>query len=158
MKTGQIRKTIMVWSCHNGNHSHLSRNSAERCIHHHDKVKIITAVSHAAKLRRLKMVAMRASGVTYASIGAEMGISGVRVSYIIRQESMRAARVTTNGEDPFEYLSTRTINCLKAADIRTMHELKQALADGTLKDIPNMGKKSIISVQLFIDQLENDKE
>ena len=79
------------------------------------------------------------------STSVSMERESARVRDVIRTaERMEKAE---SSKDPLNTLSTRTRNCLRAENLRTVESVRAALDDGRIDEVPNFGpvsKKEVI--------------
>lgn len=110
--------------------------------------------------RHAKALSMRREGQTLQAIAAEMGVSRERVRQMVKKAERLELQKQLAAEKPHLMLSVRTRNCLLGEYRATCgaHDrgdpppsLVRAWLDaGTLKRVPNMGKKSVAEVAAWL--------
>lgn len=139
LKTELVR--VDHWTCGNPDHRHKTEAVAQACI---DKRE--AAEKHTAGARRWTPEAYAEAlkayrgGTRKSELARQLGISQERARQVIsKAERLEKAR---DSIDPLEALSVRASNCLGAENIRTVDELRDALASGRLEKVQNLGAVS----------------
>lgn len=143
---------VEYWDCGNPDHRHKTEEVARSCIQKRKKQaanstfkRKWTTESYASVLKQYR------DGARQCDIARSVGISAERM----RQVLAKAARLERDGEaeEMFPSLSIRTRNCLRAEDLRTVEDVRTALKDGKLDNVPNFGKVSRKEVENWLDGL-----
>jgi len=87
-------------------------------------------------------------GITLKAVGKRYGLTGSHIKNIIIQQQ----RKKENDVNPplFYGLSVRAVNSLKNYDIESIDDARAAFLSGGLDNIPNLGKKSIEEIRIFL--------
>ena len=75
-----------------------------------------------------------------------LSLSTTRIRALLQQ----AERLERRTASPLDGLSVRTRNALFFHEIRTVEDLRAALADGSIDDVPNVGKLSKIEIRRWL--------
>lgn len=89
---------------------------------------------------------LRATGKTWKEVGEACGVS----AGYAQAQAKRYERITQYepGSCPFEGLSVRACNGLRAAGVITREDL-EAASDGTLLRVPNFGRGTLAEVRMW---------
>lgn len=144
MKTEQktITVEITLWTCHNKDHRHKSKEVAQKCI-----VKTLRAIAYKKtnppidhKHRNAMILNDRASGMTYRAIGIKLGLSGNHIATIehkaLREAERKADRLQQEAAFKqlidFSLLSEHIKNRLYLMRAWNPHILKDNIKTGVL--------------------------
>jgi DNA-directed RNA polymerase alpha subunit len=77
-----------------------------------------------------------------------------------KQEALRCLGIAEFLDAAYgsECLSIRTINCLRAANISTIEEIRIAFREGWILRVPNIGRKSEREVVEFLQYIDSKKK
>lgn len=154
------------YDCGHPGHLHRDSTTATICIKqgHNNPGPLPTTNAagtlHWTKEMCLSLLAMtREPNVTMASIALTLSVSAgliqQKVQTALRYEAkIEGARAEVHNVT-FDYFTIRTRNCLLAADLTTVEAVRDAYRAKTLKDIPNMGRKSIAEVSDWLKRVES---
>ncbi len=87
----------------------------------------------------------RSAGKTYAEIAQNIGVSSTRVRQILHKQIV----APTAG---FEGLNRKLVNVLAELKITTLVELNDAVKSGEIRDMPNIGAKSVEILRDFLSK------
>jgi len=88
--------------------------------------------------RNTEICRLFADGARKVDLAKQFGLSAARVAQILAVEERRAKR--SAGEHPFDALSVRAANCLRAKGLNTTDEVRAFVAAGALPDLDGVGK------------------
>jgi DNA-directed RNA polymerase alpha subunit len=150
LKTEIVR--VDYWTCGAPDHRHKTEAVAQACIDKREK-----AAEHNAGARRwtpeayAKVLDAYRGGTRKSEIAKQLGLSKERA----RQVVAKAERLekTKDSLDPLEAMSVRVRNCLRAADIYTVDDLRAAVVSGKIEKIPNLGAVSKSQIREWLDGL-----
>ena len=130
------------YKCLSG-HTHKTVDAAEKCNSLANKESESERLQN-SKNRRQEIFSLKKSGVSTKEIASMYKISISRVNQIVKTEERRQGT-----PDPFEGLSVRLVNCLKAESIYSIDDVRN-MREADLRKIPNLGKKSIDYLMKYI--------
>lgn len=149
-KTELIR--VDYWDCGNQNHRHKTEAVASACLEKRanragltNGARKWTADAYAAVLKQYR------DGARLCELARGLGITSTRVRQVLNKaEKLELAGPSSNRIDK---LSVRTRNCLQLWNLDTVEAVRAAMADGSIKEIPNIGKVSFEEIQQWLDGL-----
>lgn len=95
------------------------------------------------------IVARVRAGETASSVARDVGLSSSRIGQILEKYRWSEMRIASG--DPLVALSVRARNCLCAEGLDSVEKIRQVLARGELKKIPNIGPKIVAEIENFIE-------
>lgn len=150
-KTELIR--VDYWDCGNHNHRHKTEAVASACMEKRDNragltngARKWTAEAYDAVLKQYR------DGARLCELARGLGITSTRV----RQVLNKADKLELAGQsyNLIDKLSVRTRNCLQTWNLDSVEEVRAAMADGSIKKIPNLGKVSLEEIRQWLDELK----
>jgi len=153
--------TVIYWSCGDPDHRHRSEQIALDCIAKRERAKVNAASTVRWNKSMLAAVLARfRDGHKKSAIARELGLSHSRISQVIaKAERLEGIKEAQSLFRSIEYhLSVRTLNCLRAANIKTVDEIRVALSNGSLQEMPNFGRKSEREVMEWLKDIDSIKQ
>ena len=144
---------VEYWDCGNPDHRHKTEDVALACI---AKREARTALNAGARKwtneAYAAVLAEHRAGARQCELAKSLGLSPERVREVLAKAARleRAAKST----DPFDILSVRARNCLR--EFKSVADVRTALADGKLDDIPGFGEVSKAEVRRWLDGLPSN--
>jgi len=86
------------------------------------------------------------AGARVVDLAKKIGRSPKRVYQLID----KGIRAEQRKLLPLGGLSTRTMNCLRAEGITSREEVRAAMQDGRLADVPNLGVVSLVEIERWL--------
>ena len=159
-----VLKTIKVqyWSCGDDSHNHKDKASAHRCIVQKERKSKYLIVWTDEKLSEI--LKFHADGESKFELSKRYDVSIVRINQVLWKANKKAVEISQKQNEPikdfdiFDLLTVRATNCLKSAEIYTLDEIRDAITNGKLKQIPNLGKKSINEIIEAVTEFDEYKK
>ncbi|OGT89256.1 MAG: hypothetical protein A2286_14140 [Gammaproteobacteria bacterium RIFOXYA12_FULL_61_12] len=155
MKPKLVR--VEYWDCGSADHRHKTEDAALDCIAKRGKrTPPNTGARKWTNEACAAVLAEHRAGARQCDLAKSLGLSPERVRRVLaKAEQLDYAVAST---DPLDRLSVRTRNCLLSQNLRTVDQVRTALADGRLDDVPNLGKVSKTEVRQWLDGLPSNDE
>jgi hypothetical protein len=144
--------TVEYWDCGNPYHRHKSEAVALECMLQMEKRALLkTGTRKWTDDELAKVLAAYRGGSRKCDLAKSLGLSQGRVGQIIE----RAKRVEADEDsvDSFDRLSERVRNCLRSEGLRTVEQVIQRERQGTLREITNLGSRSLHEIGLWLDMV-----
>ncbi len=137
LKTEIVR--VEYWDCGNPDHRHKTEDVARSCFEKREKRTAFTnGANKWTNEAYAQVLKEHRAGARQCDIARSLGLSSTRVREVLaKAERLESAQAST---DPLDTLSVRTRNCLLQQNLHTVEDVRAALAEGLLDDIPNLGK------------------
>jgi hypothetical protein len=154
MKPTKKHRVIEVeyWDCGIAKHSHKTEAVAQSCIDKQKQKKTTKKNNSWTKEKRLELVKLRDSGLTFDEIGYRYGIGRQQARSVYEQTLIRIQYKTKEGwySPAFWGLSQNARNRLIEAGFEPKKDLLiSAIKDGSIdaRKIPNIGKKTFLELK-----------
>lgn len=154
-----IKKTKIVqleyWDCGDIDHNHNSEDSAQNCIDKREKILPSFDFIKWTKEKYAEVLKEYRGGVRKYDLAKKLGISSERMRQVITKAE-KLDRLGLVSNDQIDDLSVRTRNVLARMGLRTVEEVRAALEDGRLKNVPGFGKTSKTELRLWLDSFPSN--
>lgn len=153
LKTEIVR--VEYWDCGNPDHRHKTEDVARSCFEKREKRTAFTnGANKWTNEAYAQVLKEHRAGARQCDLARSLGLSSTRVREVLaKAERLESAQAST---DPLDTLSVRTRNCLLQQNLHTVEDVRAALAEGLLDDIPNLGKVSKMEVRQWLNGLPSN--
>ena len=98
------------------------------------------------------VVARLRAGERFSKVASELGVC----TQALRRTVYIFSRLEANAKspDPLYLLSVRASNCLRASGIDSIEKARDAIGNGDICRVPNLGAKSLVEIKAWLTKLE----
>ena len=155
MKPQLKTELVMIerWDCGNPDHHHKTERVAQDCIKRRENKTTNPFTIRWTNAALAQVLAAHRDGARQCDLARSLRLSRERVRQVLRKAERAELLGETN--DPLVTLSTRVWNSLKRANLRTVDDVRSALAEGRLDDVYDLGSEGMREIKIWLSEFHS---